>query len=300
MQCNLACKGCYSRDYPRKNELSLAKIDGLFNEARDLGSMFFVITGGEPLMREGLLDLCIRHRDLIFMFYTNATLMDRDCARKIASSNNIIPFISIEGTRETTDGRRGKGVYDCVMNAMDALKKTKTLFGFSAMVDKNNLHLLSSDSFYDDMIDRGCRIGLCVGFVPSASKADKELVPTEQEQTDFRKAICRIRKKKRIVLLHMPDDEYEQGGSCMAAGRGFVHINAQGFVEPCPFSHVATDSVAKVSLKKALASPLFSSIRDHAVLLRKPLEGCALFEHRAELSHIVRETGATATETIGS
>jgi MoaA/NifB/PqqE/SkfB family radical SAM enzyme len=183
---------------------------------------------------------------------------------------------------------------------MDALRETKTLFGFSAMVDRNNLQVLSSDSFYDDLINRGCRIGLCVGFVPSANKVDKQLVPSQEEQTNFRKTVCRIRKKKRIVLLHMPDDEYEQGGSCMAAGRGFVHINAQGFVEPCPFSHIATDSVASVSLKKALASPLFSAIRDHAVLLTKPLEGCALFEHREELSPIIRETGAMVTETIAS
>ncbi len=298
MQCNLACKGCYSRDYPRKNELSLSTIDTIFNEARQLGIIFFVITGGEPLMKEGLLELCMRHRNLIFMFFTNGAFITSDRARQIASSNTIIPFISIEGTREITDARRGKGAYDYAVNAMEALRATATLFGFSTMVDRNNLHVVSSDSFYDDLIHRGCRIGLCVGFVPSAGKADKALVPSEEEQIIFRKAICRIRKKKRIVLLHMPDDEYEQGGSCMAAGRGFVHINAQGFVEPCPFSHIATDSVASVSLKKALSSPLFSSIRDHALLLQKPLEGCALFEHREELSQIIDETGAMSTETI--
>jgi MoaA/NifB/PqqE/SkfB family radical SAM enzyme len=260
--------------------------------------MFFVITGGEPLMRKGLLELCAKHRDLIFMFYTNGAFLDSRRADTIASSGNIIPFISVEGTKETTDARRGEGVYDGAMNAMEALRKTGTLFGFSAMVDKNNLHILSSDSFYDDLIGRGCRIGLCVGFVPSAGNADRELVPSQEEQTDFRKTILHIRKKKRIVLLHMPDDEYDQGGSCMAAGRGFVHINSQGFVEPCPFSHIATHSVVDVPLKKALASPLFSAIRDHAVLLKKPLEGCALFEHRDELAGLICETGAHYTESV--
>jgi MoaA/NifB/PqqE/SkfB family radical SAM enzyme len=296
MQCNLACKGCYSRDYPRKNELSLSEIDRIFHEAQELGITFFVITGGEPLMKEGLLDLCAKHRNLIFMFYTNGAFINHDNARTIASSANIIPFISIEGSRETTDARRGKGAYDNAINAMATLKETKTLFGFTAMVDRNNLHILSSDSFYDDAISRGCRIGLCVGFVPSASAADLDLVPSQKEQINFRKVICRMRKNKRIVLLHMPDDEYDGTGSCMAAGRGFVHINAQGFVEPCPFSHIATDSVASVSLKKALASPLFSVIRGQAALLQKPLQGCALFEHREELSHIIGETGAIATE----
>jgi MoaA/NifB/PqqE/SkfB family radical SAM enzyme len=296
MQCNLSCKGCYSRDYPRKNELRLDEIDALFREAKSMGTMFFVITGGEPLMREGLLDLCAKHSDIIFMFYTNGAYITPEITKKIAASNNIIPFISIEGAKEATDGRRGKGAYDNAVKAMKALRETKTLFGFSTMVDQNNVALVSSESFFDDLIDRGCRIGLCVGFVPSADSADRKLLLSAEQQADFRKTICRIRKKKRLVLLHMPDDEYEQGGSCMAAGRGFVHINAQGFVEPCPFSHIATDSVASVSLKKALASPLFSSIRDHASLLTKPLEGCALFEHRDELSEIISKTGAQSTE----
>ncbi len=300
MQCNLSCRGCYSRAYPREQELSLSKIEDIFNEARRMGIMFFVITGGEPLMRKGLLDLCTKHRDLIFMFYTNGAFLDSATAGTIASSGNIIPFISVEGTKETTDARRGEGAYDDAMNAMEALRKTRTLFGFSAMVDRNNLHILSRDSFYDDLIGRGCRIGLCVGFVPSADNANRELVPSKDEQADFRKTMLRIRKKKRIVLLHMPDDEYDQGGSCMAAGRGFVHINSQGYVEPCPFSHIATDSVTEVSLKKALSSRLFSAIRDHAVLLTKPLEGCALFEHREELTGLIRETGAIYTEPVAS
>jgi MoaA/NifB/PqqE/SkfB family radical SAM enzyme len=297
MQCNLACKGCYSRDYPRKNELSLSEIDRIFVEAQELGITFFVITGGEPLMKGGLLELCAKHHNLIFMFYTNGAFINQDNARLIAASANIIPFISIEGSKETTDARRGKGAFDNATAAMARLKETKTLFGFSAMVDKNSLDILSSDSFYDDAIDRGCKIGLCVGFVPSADSADMDLLPSREEQTRFRQTICSIRKRKRIVLLHMPDDEYDGTGSCMAASRGFVHINAQGFVEPCPFSHIATDSVASVSLKQALASPLFSAIRGQAALLTKPLQGCALFEHRNELSHIIQETGAIATET---
>jgi MoaA/NifB/PqqE/SkfB family radical SAM enzyme len=297
MQCNLACKGCYSREYPRENELDLQKIDGLFHQARRLGVVFFVITGGEPLLREGLLELCIRHRDLIFLFFSNGASIDRDNARQIASSVNIVPFISVEGTKEQTDARRGGGAYDNAVRAMSLLQETRTFFGFSAMVTKNNLQTLSGDSFYDDMIGRGCRTGLCAGFVPSAGGADRELVASREEQEAFRKAVLRIRSKKRILLMHMPDDEYEQGGSCMAAGRGFVHVNAQGFVEPCPFSHVATHSIANVSLKQALASPLFPSIRGHAALLKKPLEGCALFEHREELASICRETGAASTET---
>jgi MoaA/NifB/PqqE/SkfB family radical SAM enzyme len=147
------------------------------------------------------------------------------------------------------------------------------------------------------MIDRGCRIGLCVGFVPSAGNA-KDLVPSRAQQAGFRETMLRIRRKKRIVLLHMPDDEYDQAGSCMAAGRGFVHINSQGFVEPCPFSHIATHSVPDVPLKEALASPLFAAIRGKAELLRKPLEGCALFEHRDELAGIILETGAHYTEPV--
>jgi MoaA/NifB/PqqE/SkfB family radical SAM enzyme len=151
--------------------------------------------------------------------------------------------------------------------------------------------------FFDHMIDNGCRMGFCIGYVPSAKDADLALVPTEEEHKRFRKHILKIQREKRLLLVHLPDDEYRETGSCMSAGRGFVHVNAQGYVEPCPFSHFASYTIREKSLEETLRTPLFAHIRDHADLLTQPRMGCALFEHQEELEKVAEKLGARSTES---
>ena len=251
MRCNFSCRGCYSRDYPVDGELTLGETGSLFHQAEELGATVLVITGGEPLLREGLMELLAERRELLFLLFTNATFIDRTWAQGVARLQNVIPVLSLEGEERHTDGRRGMGVHQGVAEAMAHLAEARAFFGFSAMVTRQNLATLGAEPFVDDMIARGCRIGFWAGYVPSGSKAEEAWVPSREEQTWFRRRVLDLRRRKRILLIHLPDDEYERGGTCMAAGRGFVHVNAQGFVEPCPFAHLASDSVRTSSLKAA-------------------------------------------------
>jgi len=275
--------------------MRLEEMDSLFRQAETLGVGFFVVTGGEPLLRTGLTELMTRHRKLIFLLFTNGSYIDRSWAKTIGRSDNVIPILSLEGTEKETDERRERGVHEQVMKSMSYLKEAGAFFGFSAMVTRKNLHVVSQEFFYDDLIRRGCRIGFCIGYVPSGVNADFDLVPTPKEQEEFRQRILDFQARKQLLLVHMPDDEYEQG-VCMAAGRGFLHVNAQGFVEPCPFAHLASHSLRTHSLLECLKAPLFSCIREHSELLRPPRMGCALFEHRKELEVIAKEVGAKSTE----
>jgi MoaA/NifB/PqqE/SkfB family radical SAM enzyme len=211
----------------------------------------------------------------------------------------VIPVLSLEGDKENTDKRRGKGSYDTVLKAMDCLSESNVFFGFSVMATRANMNVLSEDAFFDDMISRGCRIGFCIGYVPSARDADFEWIPTPEEHARFRNHVLQIQKRKRLLLVHLPDDEYKETGSCMAAGRGFIHVNAQGYVEPCPFSHYASFTVREKSLEESLRTPLFAHIRDHSELLTQPRMGCALYEHRMELEKVAETLGARSTEIRG-
>ena len=65
------------------------------------------MTGGEPFLRKDLFDLFEKHEDMMFQIYTNATLIDKNVAKKhmqladeflelsklAYESNFIIPFI---------------------------------------------------------------------------------------------------------------------------------------------------------------------------------------------------------------
>ena len=296
MRCNLSCAGCYSRDYPRDGEMMLTEIGDLFAQAKELGVFFFVLTGGEPLLRDGLMDLVEQHRDLIFLLFTNGSVMDSMWAKEVARWGHVVPILSIEGNREETDMRRGPGTYEQVRRAMTTLREAKAFFGFSTMVTRRNLRTIGQGGFIDEMIERGCRMGFLADYVPMGSRADPDLVPTEEEQVWLRERVLDMERRAPIFLVRLPDDEYAATGSCMAAGRGFLHVNAQGYVEPCPFAHLASDTVREKPLKEVLRAPLFAHIREHSDLLTRPHMGCALFEHRAALEQVAEELGARRTD----
>ena len=68
-----------------------------------------------------------------------------------------------------------------------------------------------------------------------------------------------------FILLSFPGDERADGG-CMAAGRGFFHINSHGGAEPCPFSPYSDVNVRDLGVREAMRSPLFSALREGNLL----------------------------------
>jgi MoaA/NifB/PqqE/SkfB family radical SAM enzyme len=308
MRCDLSCVGCYALDYPRDDELSLDTIDGMLESAENMGVFLFIITGGEPLMRDGILDVFQRHRRLLFLLITNGKLLDRKMARKIAGSRNILPVVSLEGSREQTDVRRGHGVYDQVERAMTYLQSEGVAFGFSATVARDNFEALGSDEFVEEMIRRGCALGFYTEYIPVGREARWELVLEDEEQKEFRKRILELRKNKPIMIAHLPDDEYGDDDRCKAVVYGSVHINAQGYVEPCPFTHFAADNIREKGLEEILRSQFLDKLRSSdailrrgrigCAILRRGRIGCALFENREILEEIAAKAGAEPTDCL--
>jgi len=296
MRCNISCVGCYARDYPCDNELPLDAIDGMLGSAEKMGVFLFIITGGEPLMRDGILDILLSHRRLLFLMITNGTLLDEETAREIASARNIVPVISLEGWQEQTDTRRGPGVYDQVERAMEYLQREGVVFGFSAMVARDNFEVLSSDQFIDEMVKRGCALGFYTEYVPVGSAARWELVLKQEQQKQFRKRIQQLRKVKPMMFVHLPDDEYWGDNKCRAVINGSVHVSSQGCVEPCPFTHFASDNIKDKSLDQILQSQFLSEIRSSDAIVRRGRLGCALVENRELLQDIAAKTGAKQTD----
>jgi MoaA/NifB/PqqE/SkfB family radical SAM enzyme len=296
MRCNLACTGCYARDYPNDDELPFDLIDRMLASAESMGVFLFVITGGEPLMRDGILDLFQRHSRLLFLMITNGTLLDQQTARKIAKARNIVPVVSLEGWQRHTEARRGTDVHQQVERAMGYLQKEGVVFGFSATVAADNFETVVSDQFLDEMVKRGCALGFYTEYVPIGSAAEWDLVLKRDQQKCFRDKILRMRKSKPIILVHLPDDEYWGDNKCRAVINGSVHINAEGYVEACPFAHFASDNVREKSLDQILRSRFLTDVRSSDAVIRRGRLGCALVENRDLLQHIAARTGAKRTD----
>ena len=90
------------------------------------------------------------------------------------------------------------------------------------------------------------------------------------------KRVTALRGTEEMVLVSFPGDEAESGG-CLAAGRGFFHISANGSAEPCPFSPYSDTNLNTTPLRQALQSPLFTRLRQEGALDAPHTGGCALF-----------------------
>jgi MoaA/NifB/PqqE/SkfB family radical SAM enzyme len=296
MRCNLSCIGCYAKDYPRNNELSLSEIDDIFTSAEQMGVFLFVITGGEPLLKDGILEVFQRHQKMLFLMITNGLLMDEKTAELISRAGNIITVVSIEGTEEQTDHRRGNFVYHHVKKAMDNLQKAGATFGFSTTVTRENFDYLVCEQFIEEMLNRGCALGFYTEYIPVGSAARWEMLMEDDEQRWFRERLLEIRRTKPLMPVHLPDDEYAMDNKCAAVMGGCFHINAQGYAEPCPFTHFASDNVRDKGLEGIMRSEFLAQIRASEAIVRRGRVGCALFENREVLETIAFKTGAKPTD----
>ncbi len=290
--CNLHCAGCYSRgnnaccDSAPVNQLTAQQWDNIFKEADELGISFILLAGGEPLLRYDVIQKATEHPGIMFPVFTNGTYLHEKYLDVFDGSRNLIPIISIEGDEKTTDSRRGEGVYQKVTDAMERIKKRGMIFGASVTVTTENLNEVYSDEFIDHLYSLGCKAIIYVEFVP-VSEGSEHLAPGEKEQEFMlRQTKLLRRRKKNMVFISFPGDEKSSGG-CVAAGRGFFHINSHGGAEPCPFAPYSDINVCDSSLREALKSPLFTALQVQGLLNDDHIGGCTLYMNKEKIEAII-------------
>ena len=292
--CNLHCAGCYSRcndatvDAEPVQQLSRDEWSKVFTEADELGISFIMLAGGEPLLRRDVIEAAGTYKNIIFPVFTNGTYIDEKYFDLFDKNRNLLPVLSIEGDREITDGRRGEGIYECIEANMNTFKDNGMIFGASITVTTENYKEVTSPEFIEDLMNKGCKLIIYVEFVPVTEEA-QYLAPGDPERVYVAQAMDGMRRRtNEIVLLSFPGDELSNGG-CMAAGRGFFHINSHGGAEPCPFSPFSDINVKDTSLRDAISSRLFEQLKLQGLLGESHLGGCVLFEKKDQVEAILAE-----------
>ncbi|MBT3362258.1 MAG: radical SAM protein [Chloroflexi bacterium] len=294
MRCNYKCVGCYAAQYSKDEDMSFETLDGIITEAKELGTRFFIILGGEPLVYRPLFDIFEKHNDVAFQFYTNGALIDKDMARRLVELGNVAPQISVEGFEEETDERRGKGAFARAMRAMDNLREAGCVFAFSTAATSRNIDSVTSDKFMDLMIEKGAIYGWYFLYMPVDGDSDMSLMPTPEQRNKLRMATNRFRKEKPILMVDFWNDAPLTGG-CINGGRNYLHINHRGDVEPCIFCHMATHNLNDCSLAEALNSDFFKHLRAEQPYSYNTLRPCPLIDHPHVMREAIEKTGAYPT-----
>lgn len=297
--CNLHCTGCWAAEYGNKLNLTFEEMDSVVTQGKKLGTYLYMFTGGEPLVRKAdLIRLCEKHDDCAFLSFTNGTLVDEAFCAEMKRVGNLYLAISLEGYEAVNDLRRGDGVYGKVMHAMDLLKKNGLIFGTSICYTSKNYEAVTSDEFVDLMIERGCRYALYFHYMPVGNDASVELLPTPEQRIFIKDRVRQIRNMtsgKGIFTMDFQNDGEFVGG-CIAGGRNYFHINANGDAEPCVFIHYSGANIRTHSLLEILHQPLFMAYYNNQPFNHNHLRPCPMLENPELLKKMVEETGAKSTD----
>lgn len=299
--CNRKCKGCWSAEYGHLQSLTYEEMSDVVSQCKALGTHVYMFTGGEPLIRkDDILRLCEEYPDCTFLAYTNATLVDEKFCQDLKRVGNFALAVSIEGSEETNDARRGEGSYSKTMEAMKLLKDNGCLFGMSVCYTSTNVEMVTSDEFIDKMIACGVKFGLYFNYMPVGHDAVPELIPTPEQRKHMYSWLRKIRNSqtgKPIFVMDFQDDG-EYVGGCIAGGRNYFHINSAGDMEPCVFIHYSDSNIRKNTILEGLRNPLFMAFRHGQPFNDNHLRPCPMLENPQILRSMVNKTGAKSTDLI--
>jgi MoaA/NifB/PqqE/SkfB family radical SAM enzyme len=206
-----------------------------------------------------------------------------------------VVVVSLEGDRDLTDLRRGRGVFEKAMGSLDRLREAGILTGIAVTIGSANVEYWSQPQNIDALIAHSGPLAMFIEQIPTGGCENGAVLSAEQ-RTRFRQTVVEYRDRSTggAYIIHSPGDEETLGG-CVSAGRGFVHVNPSGDVTACPVSALATHNVRKSSLREALASPLFAMIRENGHLLETEGHPCGLSAHAGELESMAKGLGAYRT-----
>ena len=294
--CNLKCKGCWAAEYGNKLNMTYEQLDDIIKQGKAMGTYMYLFSGGEPMVRKAdIIKLCEAHPDCVFTAFTNGLLIDEQFAGDMLRVKNFFPAISVEGFREATDFRRGEGTFDGVMRAMDILREKKLPFGASCCYTSKNIDSLSSEEYIDMLVEKGAKFAWFFHYMPVGNDAAVDLLPPPEEREKMFHRIRKFRETKPIFTIDFQHDgEFTKG--CIAGGRNYFHINANGDMEPCAFIHYSDSNIKDKTLLEALKSPLFMAYKEGQPFNDNHLRPCPMLENPEALQAMVKKSGAHSTD----
>ncbi|MBA4348040.1 MAG: radical SAM protein [Clostridiales bacterium] len=294
--CNLNCVGCWASEYGNQLNLSLDELENIIQQGKKLGCYIYIYSGGEPLVRKkDIITLCERHPECAFLAFTNGTLIDESFVNDMLRVKNFIPAISVEGFKQETDFRRGEGTYDAVIRAMRILKEKKLLFGVSCCYTSKNIDAVSSEAYFDAILDWGAKFAWFFTYMPVGQNAMPELMVNAEQRMQMYEKLRGYRKTKPLFTIDFWNDGESVKG-CVAGGRGYLHISAGGEIEPCAFVHYSDSNIREKTLLEALRSPLFMQYHANQPFNENMLRPCPVLDNPDMLRDMVERTSSHSTQ----
>ncbi len=212
----------------------------IFGEARRLGVLQLALTGGEPMLRRDLVELCAGARDagLYSSLITGGTLLTRDRAQALASAGLDHVQISIQSPNaEDNDRIAGNRSFEQKIAAARLAKELDFPLTINCVLHRHNLDRI--EELLDLALDLGAqRLELANTQYYGWAVANQEaLMPSWEQLRRAEELVQRFRERvgpKVDVLWVLPDFYEELPKPCMGGwGRTAMVVAPNGDVLPC-------------------------------------------------------------------
>ncbi|HPZ09236.1 MAG TPA: radical SAM protein [Candidatus Eremiobacteraeota bacterium] len=150
-RCNNDCTHCYINlpagdNEAKRKELSLKGFKPIVDEAVEMGAMWCLLTGGEPLLREDFFDiyLYLKKKGLLISVFTNATLITEEHIKFFKKYPPRDIEVTVYGVTEKTYEKvtRRTGTFKLFMKGLERVLKNNIKVRFKAMALRSNVHEL--------------------------------------------------------------------------------------------------------------------------------------------------------------
>ena len=169
------------------------------------------------------------------------------------------------------------------------------IYGLSCCSSCDNYDSITSEEFYDTLIEMGAYFVWYFHYMPVGNDAVPELMPTPQQRSGVYEKIRRYRATKPLFALDFQNDA-EYVGGCIAGGHRYLHINANGDIDPCVFIHYSDSNIREKTLLEALQSPMMMAYHDNQPFNDNMLRPCPMLENPDKLRAMVEKSGAHSTD----
>jgi len=297
--CNLRCQGCWVDVEAERSTLDLEAMNRLIHDAKAHGNVFFGLLGGEPFMHPELMDILAAHPDCYFQIFTNGQFITEKVADRLRELGNATPLISIEGREIVSDERRGKkDVLNKTLRGLENALKARLLVGVATSVCQTNIDDLCTESWLQELIDRGVHYVWYHTYRPVGAKMNMQLALSPAQLVQVRRFVVEMRARMPIAMI---DAYYGHDGKALCPMSTGIshHISPYGDIEPCPIIQFAKETVRD---ERGIFETIRSSefIRDFRDLSAQATRGCVVLERPDLVQDLVEKHGARDTTVRGT
>ena len=269
-RCNLRCQHCYAahghQGIPGKQELTYEEIQNIFDEIVDAGCLWFLITGGEPLMRRDFLDIykSAKGKGLIVTLFTNGTMLTPHIADYLAEWRPFAIEISLYGsTQATYEHVTGiPGSFSRCIRGIELLLERDLPLRLKAMLMTINKHELVEMQAYAKSLDVEFRFDPIVdpGLENSLAPLPLRLSPEEVVQIERSDTERATLWSQQFTKVTKKPDNPRFLYSC-GAGRSSFHIDPYGKMSLCISERMPGYNLRKGSFQQGWDTAIPSHLR---------------------------------------